>query len=48
MGEKDFQQFFFIKKYVEKKFICKIIFAKLLEIIHLALSSRNFLLKKVI
>jgi len=47
MGEKDFQQFFLVKNYIENKYntrvyVCKTIRAKN----KLALSSRNFLLNK--
>ena len=47
MGEKDFQQLFLVKKYVEKNFKSKIISCKTIRDKNkLALSSRNILLKK--
>ena len=47
MGEKDFQQLYLVKKYIEKKYKSKIISCKTIRDINkLALSSRNFLLKK--
>ena len=47
LGEKDFQQFFLIKNYAEKKFRVKIIPCKTVrDNNYLALSSRNFLLSK--
>ncbi len=45
MGEKDFQQFFLVKKYIEKKYDSKIISCKTVRNNNkLALSSRNMLL----
>ena len=45
MGEKDFQQLYFVKKYIEKKYRCKIISCKTVRNKNmLALSSRNLLL----
>ena len=47
MGEKDFQQSYLIKSYIEKKYKCKIIVCKTIRDKNkLALSSRNFLLNK--
>jgi len=47
MGEKDFQQFFLVKKYIENKFKSKIILCKTIRNNNkLALSSRNLLLNK--
>ena len=47
MGEKDYQQLYFVKKYIEKKYQTKIIECKTIRNRHkLALSSRNILLKK--
>ncbi len=47
MGEKDFQQLLLVKRYVEKKFKCKIISCKTIRDKNkLALSSRNILLTK--
>ncbi len=47
MGEKDYQQFCFVKKHIEKRFICKIILCKTIRDKEgLALSSRNLLLNK--
>ena len=47
LGQKDFQQLFLIKKYVEKKFKVKIISCKTIRDKNdVALSSRNFLLSK--
>ena len=47
MGEKDFQQFYLVKKYIEKKYKSKIISCKTIRDKNkLALSSRNLLLKK--
>ena len=46
MGEKDFQQFFLVKRFIEKKYKSKIIPCKTIrEKNKLALSSRNLLLK---
>jgi pantoate--beta-alanine ligase len=47
MGEKDFQQLFLVKNYIEKKFNTKVIGCKTIRNKNkLALSSRNFLLNK--
>ena len=47
MGEKDYQQLYFVKKYIEKKYQTKIIGCKTIRNGQkLALSSRNILLKK--
>ena len=47
MGEKDFQQFFLVKNFIEKRFDTKIIGCKTIRNRNnLALSSRNFLFKK--
>ena len=47
MGKKDFQQFFLVKNYIEKKFNTKVIGCKTIRNRNkLALSSRNFLLNK--
>ena len=47
MGKKDFQQFFLVKKFIEKKFDTKVIGCKTIRNKNkLALSSRNFLLNK--
>ena len=47
MGEKDFQQFFLVKKYIENNFKSKIILCKTIRDKNkLALSSRNLLLNK--
>ena len=47
MGEKDYQQLFLVKKYIEKKYKSKIIKCKTIrDKKKLALSSRNLLLKK--
>ena len=47
MGEKDFQQLYLVKKYIEKKYKSKIISCKTIRDKNkLALSSRNLLLKK--
>ena len=47
MGEKDFQQLFLVKKYIENNFKSKIIFCKTIRDKNkLALSSRNLLLDK--
>ena len=47
MGEKDFQQFFLVKKFIEKKFDTNVIGCKTIRNENkLALSSRNFLLTK--
>jgi len=46
MGEKDYQQFHLVKKYIEKKYRSKIIICKTIRNLKkLALSSRNILLK---
>jgi len=48
MGEKDFQQLHLVKKRIEKKFKAKIIPCKTIrDKNNIALSSRNFLLKKL-
>jgi len=47
LGEKDYQQVFLIKKFVKKNFKTKIVMCKTIRLKNsLALSSRNFLLKK--
>jgi len=47
MGKKDFQQLFLVKNFIEKKFNTKVIGCKTIRNkSKLALSSRNFLLKK--
>ena len=47
MGEKDYQQLYFVRKYIEKKYKTKIIGCKTIRNKQkLALSSRNILLKK--
>ncbi len=47
MGQKDFQQLYLVKKFIEKKYNTKIITCKTIRNINnLALSSRNLLLKK--
>jgi len=47
MGEKDFQQLFLVKNYIERKYKSKIILCKTVRNKNkLALSSRNILLKK--
>ena len=47
MGEKDFQQFFLVKKHIEKYFKSKVILCKTIRDKNtLALSSRNLLLSK--
>jgi len=47
MGKKDYQQLFLVKNYIEKKYKTKIIGCKTIRNRNkLALSSRNFLLKK--
>ena len=47
MGKKDFQQFFLVKKFIEKKFQTKVIGCKTIRNKNkLALSSRNFLFNK--
>ena len=47
MGKKDFQQLFLVKKFIENKFNTKVIACKTIRNRNkLALSSRNFLLKK--
>ena len=48
MGEKDYQQFFLIKKFIKKKFNSKIISCPTIRDKNkVALSSRNFLLNKM-
>ena len=47
MGEKDFQQFFLVKNFIEKKYKTKIHLCKTVrDTNNLALSSRNYLLNK--
>ena len=47
MGEKDFQQLYLVKKYIEKKYKSKVISCKTIRNSNnLALYSRNLLLKK--
>ena len=47
MGEKDFQQLFLTKKFIEKKYNCKVHACKTIRDKNkMALSSRNFLLNK--
>ncbi len=47
MGEKDYQQYFLVKKFLEKKYRVKVIKCKTLRSINkVALSSRNLLLSK--
>ena len=47
MGKKDFQQLFLVKNFIENKFNTKVIGCKTIRNKNkLALSSRNFLLKK--
>jgi len=47
MGEKDFQQFYLVKKFIEKKYNCKVIACKTIrEKNYLAMSTRNQLLTK--
>ena len=47
MGEKDFQQLFLVKKFIEKKYNTKVIACKTIRDKNkLALSSRNSLLNK--
>ncbi len=47
MGEKDFQQFFLVKNFIEKRFDTKIIGCKTIRNRNnLALSSRNFFIYK--
>ena len=47
MGEKDFQQFYLVKKFIEKKYNCKIVGCKTIrEKNYLAMSTRNQLLTK--
>ena len=47
MGEKDFQQFYLVKKFIEKKFHTKVIGCKTIrEKNYLAMSTRNQLLSK--
>ena len=47
MGEKDFQQFFLVKKYIQNKYNTKVNLCKTIRAKNkLALSSRNFLLNK--
>ena len=45
MGEKDFQQFYLVKKFIEKKYKCEVIISKTIrEKNYLAMSTRNKLL----
>ena len=47
MGEKDYQQFFLVKKFIEKKFQTKVYVCKTIrDSSMIALSSRNSLLSK--
>ena len=47
LGEKDYQQIFFIKKFIKKKFKTRIVTGKIIRYKNfLPYSSRNFLLKK--
>ena len=47
MGEKDFQQFYLVKKFIEKKYNCKVVGCKTIrEKNYLAMSTRNQLLTK--
>ena len=47
MGKKDFQQFFFVKKFIENKYKSKVISCKTIRDDNkLALSSRNYLFNK--
>ena len=46
MGEKDLQQLYLVKRYIENNYDSKIIQCKTIRNNKLALSSRNFLLKK--
>ena len=47
MGEKDFQQFYLVKKFIEKKYNCKVVCCKTIrEKNYLAMSTRNQLLTK--
>ena len=47
MGKKDFQQFFLVRNFIEKKFNIKVVGCKTIRNKNkLALSSRNFLLDK--
>ncbi len=47
MGEKDFQQLYLVKKYIEKKYDCKIVPCRTIRDNNsIALSSRNLNLKK--
>ena len=48
MGEKDYQQLYLVKKFIEKKYKSKIIGCNTIRAKNkYALSSRNFLLKKI-
>ena len=48
MGEKDYQQFFLVKKFIEKKNKTKVYACKTIRDSNMiALSSRNSLLKKI-
>ena len=45
MGEKDFQQFYLVKKFIEKRYRCQVISCKTIrEKNYLAMSTRNQLL----
>ena len=47
MGSKDFQQFYLVKNYIERKYECNVFACKTIRNKNkLALSSRNFLLNK--
>tara|TARA_Y100000591_G_C21644898_1_gene599790 strand:+ start:60 stop:872 length:813 start_codon:yes stop_codon:yes gene_type:complete len=47
MGEKDYQQYFLVKRFLEKKYSCKIVKCKTVRTSNsIALSSRNLLLGK--
>jgi len=47
MGEKDFQQFYLVKKFIKKKYNCKVVGCKTIrEKNYLAMSTRNQLLTK--
>jgi pantoate--beta-alanine ligase len=48
MGEKDYQQFFLVKKYIEKKYNTKVLICETIRDANMiALSSRNKLLSKI-
>ena len=46
MGEKDFQQFYLVKKFLQKRYNTKVIKCKTIRNNNVALSSRNLLLSK--